>query len=135
MFRFTKQTEYAILALQYITKNKNRLVSAKEIADELEIPFQFTSKILQQLIKSNIIESKQGVKGGYKLLKEPKDILITGIMEIFDPSSLQVNCINVIDKTICKRSGRCNLQKTVFKIKDEIEKILKNYSIENSINE
>jgi len=135
LFRFTKQTEYAILALQYITKNKNRLVSAKEIADELEIPFQFTSKILQQLIKSNIIESKQGVKGGYKLLKEPKDILITGIMEIFDPSSLQVNCINPINHTVCKRSGRCNLQKTVFKIKDEIEKILKNYSIENSINE
>ncbi len=135
MFRFTKQTEYAIIALQYITKNKNRLVSAKEIADELEIPFQFTSKILQQLIKSNIIESKQGVKGGYKLLKEPNSILITEIMEIFDPSSLQVNCFNIIDKTVCKRSGRCNLQKTVFKIKDEIEKILKNYSIENSINE
>ena len=90
---------------------------------------------MQQLIKSNIIESKQGVKGGYKLLKEPNDILITEIMEIFDPSSLQVNCVNPIDKTVCKRSGRCNLQKTVFKIKDEIEKILTNYSIENSINE
>jgi len=117
LFKFTKQTEYAILALQYITKNKNRLVSAKEIADELEIPFQFTSKILQQLIKSNIIESKQGVKGGYKLLKEPKNILITEIMEIFDPSSLQVNCLIILKKLYANVQADAIYKKQFLKLK------------------
>ena len=133
MFRFTKQTEYAILSLQYIAKNSNRLVSVREISEELDIPFQFTSIILQQHIKCDIVESRQGVKGGYKLVKEAKDILITDIMEIFDPNSLQPNCIDIINGTICKRSGRCNLQKTVFKIKNEVEKGLKDYSIEKSM--
>lgn len=56
MLKFTKRTEYALMAMREIALVKNgSIISAKEIAERNKIPFELLSKILQNLNRSNII--------------------------------------------------------------------------------
>lgn len=65
---FTSSTKYVFEALRYINANGNGcLVRANAIADDCDIPLEYLSKLLQQLVKYNILQSKRGPAGGYKL--------------------------------------------------------------------
>ena len=44
---------------------ENKAVKLKDIAEEINSPLAFTAKILQKLVKANIIESNRGAKGGF----------------------------------------------------------------------
>ena len=58
---FSKACEYAIKAVIIISLNsgKNKLTGVKEISEEIESPEAFTAKILQNLVKQEIISSKK----------------------------------------------------------------------------
>ncbi|NUM71915.1 MAG: Rrf2 family transcriptional regulator, partial [Ignavibacteriaceae bacterium] len=62
---FSKATIYGIKSIVYVAKQQNGkdYVSIREIAEKLEIPFHFLTKILQKLTHAGIIVSSKGVKG------------------------------------------------------------------------
>ncbi|MBK9226265.1 MAG: Rrf2 family transcriptional regulator [Ignavibacteria bacterium] len=49
MIRFSKKVEYALMALKFISASNPRLVTAREISDKVNIPYDLLSKILQRL--------------------------------------------------------------------------------------
>ena len=67
MLKIAKSVEYAVLALKYINDRQDlNCVSTKLIAESLDIPYDLLAKIMQKLVKNDIIISEQGTKGGYK---------------------------------------------------------------------
>lgn len=68
---FSKACEYGIKASVYIVEHslKNQKVSLKEVAKAIDSPEAYTSKILQQLSRSNIIQSEKGPTGGFSIEK------------------------------------------------------------------
>mgnify|MGYP002795141008 FL=1 len=66
---FSKACEYGIRATIYIAMQslEGFRVNLKEIAAAIDSPIAFTAKILQQLVKSNIVESVKGAKGGVQI--------------------------------------------------------------------
>ena len=59
MLKFTRKTEYALMAIKYMqTKPVYSITTAKEISDNINIPFQNLSKILQFLKNYFIILSQ-----------------------------------------------------------------------------
>lgn len=66
-----KESLYALKIIYYLSKqDRNRIVTGKEIADIEAISINITLKILRILVKSNILESFKGIKGGFKMKKE-----------------------------------------------------------------
>ena len=65
----TKNTDYAIRALLILAMRKDEFISSREIAEKEQIPLLFLRRILQALLKSKIIESKEGVSGGAEASK------------------------------------------------------------------
>lgn len=67
---FSKKCEYGLQAILYLASRKNKeYFSAKEIAEDLKIPKEFISKILQSLVEFNIVGSKKGKNGGFFLAR------------------------------------------------------------------
>ena len=61
---FHKNVTYGIKAVLYLADLEKGVVhSSEEISNELHIPKEYTSKILQSLTKSGIILSKKGQEG------------------------------------------------------------------------
>ncbi len=59
----TKNTDYAIRALLALSAKKGSYLSAKSIATEHDIPYQFLRRLLQEMIRHNLIVSKEGCSG------------------------------------------------------------------------
>ena len=66
---FSKACEYGIRASIYIAEQSqlDRKVSLKEVADAIESPAAYTSKILQLLSRHKIILSGKGPTGGFSM--------------------------------------------------------------------
>jgi Rrf2 family protein len=85
MFRFSKKTDYALLALQYLASpGESGDVSARAIAERFEIPLELLSKILQRLSRDGLIVAHRGVHGGYRLARSPDAISIADVAHAAD---------------------------------------------------
>lgn len=83
--RISRSTCYAILALGYIAENKNqKIILSQDMAKKYDIPLEYLLKLLQQLVKANILHSKRGPHGGFSLAKSPQNITVLQIIEAID---------------------------------------------------
>jgi len=133
MVRFTKKIEYALIALRYIKNAENERITAKRIANTYNMPFELLAKILQKLKKENILESNQGVNGGYKLLKPLNTISLSGLIDIIEGKMAIVECLQESDKIDCDISDNCNIRIPINKMQNEIQTILKNKMVSDFI--
>jgi len=84
---FSKACEYGIRASIYITEQslRDRKVSLKDVAKAIESPEAYTSKILQQLVRNNIINSDKGPTGGFSMDKQRLEkITLSSIVSTID---------------------------------------------------
>lgn len=112
----TRDTDYAVRALIFITKQKEKIVSVSDLVKELKIPKPFLRKILQILNKHEILNSYKGKGGGFVLARSPKKIFLIGLMRIFQGSLKFNECF--LKKKICPNIRKCILRKKI----DRIEK-------------
>ena len=134
MLRLSKKVEYAIIAISYIASKNGNPVSAKEIADNENISFEFLSKTLQSLMKKGLIVSIQGIKGGYTLNLSPDEINIYEIIFAIEDNNALVECFEVNGSDNCSREINCNLRTPMAKIQNEINYIFKKTKISDFIN-
>lgn len=80
--KLKRVTGYAILLILQLAQEKKITVS--EIAKELSIEQSYTLKILKQLKIAGYVQSIAGSKGGFILIKDPKDITLLDIMNIME---------------------------------------------------
>ena len=74
---------YGLIAAAYIAEHGDEgLVLASRIAEEYDIPLDYLFKILQQMVRVNILRSKRGPGGGYTLARPAKEITLLEIIEV-----------------------------------------------------
>ena len=88
MLSLSKRADYALLALSHLAVTRAsdplRLVNAKELAEQYDLPVELLAKILQTLAKNGIVASHPGPTGGYKLQRPPAEITIAEIIAVLD---------------------------------------------------
>jgi Rrf2 family protein len=91
--RISRSTGYALLAVGYIGQNQDKeIVLSQNIAEQYDIPLEYLLKILQQLVRANVLRSKRGPRGGFSLAKPTKKITMLEIIEAVDgPMTGQLN--------------------------------------------
>ena len=81
----SKTMDYALVATGYIAEHSQEgTVEASLISKEYNIPLLYLFKVLEKLIKANILRSKRGPGGGFSLTRPAKDITILEIIEAVD---------------------------------------------------
>lgn len=66
-------TAFIAVKMEY---NKLEFLTTKYISERLGIPHSTVRKILKQLTMANIIEAREGAKGGVILTRDPRDITL-----------------------------------------------------------
>ncbi|MCB0437029.1 MAG: Rrf2 family transcriptional regulator, partial [Mangrovimonas sp.] len=92
---FSKACEYGIKASIFVALNsyKGKRVSPKEISEEIDSPKAFTAKILQDLVRHNIINSIQGAYGGFEIEKSKiPSIKLAQIVNAIDGDKIYKGC-------------------------------------------
>ncbi|MBN2138708.1 MAG: Rrf2 family transcriptional regulator [Sedimentisphaerales bacterium] len=80
-----RSTGYALLATCHIAGSTDKkTVMSQDISREYDIPLEYLLKILQQLVRGNILRSKRGPRGGFSLAKPAKKITMLQIIEAVD---------------------------------------------------
>jgi Rrf2 family protein len=92
--RFNVTTQYAIRIFEQMIKESDRTKhNAKEIAQTLEIPYKYMTKIMTMLVEAKLITSTRGRDGGYQFAKNPKDIKLQDILEAVNDMPNTEECV------------------------------------------
>jgi Rrf2 family protein len=91
----SKKCKYALKALIRLSKEYgggNLLTD--DIAQSEHIPKKFLELILLDLKRAGYVRSKQGTKGGYRLVQDPSEITLAEIYRLFDGAIALVPCVS-----------------------------------------
>jgi Rrf2 family protein len=68
MLRLSKKADYALMAMRHLAIHSDAgSASAREIAEQYDIPVELLAKVLQRLTRKGLLSSHQGTRGGYVL--------------------------------------------------------------------
>ena len=77
-----KSTEYGLLAVAYIAQNKDQgLILSQDVSKKYNIPLEYLLKILQQLVRARILQSKRGPRGGFTMARPATKITMLDVVE------------------------------------------------------
>jgi len=133
MFRISKKVEYALIALIDLANAKMvEPVTAKSLAHTYNLPQELLCKVMQKLTKQNILHSVQGVKGGYSLYVDPKDVSLKQVIEVLEgPISIIACNHNDGEKCSCDVQGNCTIKSPLEIIQMELIEYFENISIDD----
>lgn len=124
MITIPKSVEYSVIFISYLSKNKDNLVSLKEVSQKLNLPYSFISKLAPSLATAGIVESQEGKNGGYKLKSNWKSKNFYDLLVALGENKAMVSCLG---GKICAHAKGCsirNIWQTVeFSWQQELKKI------------
>jgi len=83
--KISRSTGYALLAVGYIAQHQDqKIILSQDISKKYDIPLEYLLKILQQLVRANVLRSKRGPRGGFSLARPPRKITMLQIVEAVD---------------------------------------------------
>ncbi len=133
----SKKTKYGLKALTYLASQKeNTPVQIAEIAENENISQKFLESILLSLRKTGFLGSKKGKGGGYYLIKDPKEILMTDVMRILEGPIAMVPCVslNFYEKCDdCPSETICSVNKLMLKVRDANLEVYRNNTLADLI--
>jgi len=124
MVKFSKKLEYSLIALRHISVSEDKITRVRDISEKYNIPHDLLAKIMQRLKRENILESVQGINGGYRLLKKLSEIPLLNLYNFVESSTSIVECMHD-DSNTCYVGDNCTIKDPLTKMQDEFENILK----------
>ena len=126
---FSKTCELGLQAVLFLSiKKQQRIFNALEISQELKVPKEYVSKVLQILTERGIVGSKKGKSGGFYLAKSPSQIKLIDIVEAIDGLELFNNC--VLGFPGCSKEAPCPVHDKWGKLRDDAYKMLSEETLE-----
>ena len=129
--------KYALKALvRLATDPKKKLMHTADIARLENIPKKFLEQILLDLKRARLVKSKQGIGGGYYLVKSPKDISVADVYRLFDGPISLVPCVSLYfyEKCDdCKSEKDCILRDEFIKLREGARVVMSRTTIQSFI--
>lgn len=120
----TRDTDYAVRAICFMAKSKEKVLPVSVLVKELKVPYPFLRKILQLLNKKRILKSQKGSGGGFQLAIPAEEISLVELISIFQGSFKLNECI--LRKRLCPNVAKCVLSKKIKNMERYIMHELKN---------
>ena len=134
MLQLSKKVEYGLIALRHMAMRPlGQVFTAKELAQEYEIPYELLAKVLQKLAKAGIAHSTQGVKGGYALAKPPGMLSVSHIIRIIEEEKPMIAECYVEGPDSCSIFDNCTIRKPLGKIQRSLNVLFDEMTIQEII--
>jgi Rrf2 family protein len=128
MLRLSKKADYALLAIRHLAAHAEReAVSSRELAETYDIPPELLAKVLQKLVRARLLESHQGIRGGYALARKASAMSVADVIQAVD-GPFTVTACSEVDHS-CDQYSKCNIRDPLWRIKDRIVSALSATSV------
>jgi Rrf2 family protein len=128
VLRLSKKADYGLIALSYMAEAGQRpIVSAREMAEQHDIPVELLAKVLQRLARRGVLTSVQGINGGYRLARAPQAISVADVVEAIDGPLTLTACSDTSDT--CDQFAKCNIRDPLHRIRERIASALATCSV------
>lgn len=116
----SRASKYAILSTLYLADNssKEKKISVKLIAKELDVPSPFLAKLFQQLVHAKIISSVKGPNGGFYITPKNGKKTVCDIIENIDGLHKLNECFLGLNE--CDSNNPCPVHFIVEPFKNSI---------------
>ena len=116
MLRLSKKADYALIAMKHLAQNARPSTSAREIAEQYDIPIELLAKVLQRLVRTGLLTSTQGTRGGYTLSRAAKSISIADVIQAIDGPFTVTACST--EKHDCEQYSKCSVRDPLWQIRE-----------------
>ena len=83
--RTNLSTKYVLLAVGYVAQHKGKnLVLSQDVAKAYDIPLEYLFKVMQSLVRAQILRSKRGPGGGFRLARPLSKITMLDVIEAIE---------------------------------------------------
>lgn len=117
MLRLSKKADYALMAMKHLAQQAGS-TSAREIAEQYDIPIELMAKVLQRLARRGLVASLQGTRGGYRLARQTTQITVADIIEAIEGPLRVTACSTEAEN--CGQYAKCSVRDPLWRIKDRI---------------
>ncbi len=98
--------EYALRTAVFLTEHATvPSWRAAELAEALDIPANYLSKILHQLARDGVLVSQRGKTGGFRLARPAERIRLVEVVGPFDEVETRRGCL--LGRSACRDSAPC----------------------------
>ena len=135
MLRLSKKSDYALIAMKHLATRSDggTSSSAREISEAYDIPLELLAKVLQRLVRSRLLASVQGTRGGYRLARQASMISVADVIQAVDGPVTVTACST--DDHNCDQYSKCSVRDPLWRIKDRILSALATCSLQEVASE
>ena len=120
MLRLSKKADYALIAMKHLALlGESGSSSAREIAEQYDIPIELMAKVLQRLVQRGLLASHQGTRGGYQLSRQPRQITVADVIQAID-GPVTVTACSMTDDGQCEQFAKCNVRDPLWRVRERI---------------
>ena len=130
--RLNTKSRYAVMALADMARFKeNNPISLRDISLRQSISLLYLEQIFLKLKNKNIVKSIRGIKGGYVLMKNPKQIKLSEIFTALDENVKTIGCEKHSESGCNGKSSKC----ITHDLWDELEDYINNFFQKKTLND
>ena len=128
MLRISKLTDYGIVLLVHFARaEKGQSFNAREMAEATELPQPAVSKMLKSLSSAGLLASQRGSRGGYQMVRDPRDVSVAEIIEALEGPIALMDC--VAGPGHCDQETHCGLRMPWNRINQAIQTTLRQVTL------
>ncbi|MBI2817307.1 MAG: Rrf2 family transcriptional regulator [Acidobacteria bacterium] len=121
-------SEYALRALTCLAQSDGQKVLGHELAHRAGVPNNYLSKIMIVLRNAGLVKAVRGITGGYALVRQPGDVKILDVVELFEMDAVRGTCL--LDRnTGCSEETRCAAHASWRGVRDSWLRFLQNTTL------
>lgn len=127
--QLTRSGDYGVRGLIYLAMQpENGVSQIKEVSEAQQIPKNILNKIFQSLVKTGLVRSHRGSKGGFSLARPARDITLKDIIEKIEGPIYLNKCL--IRKGECSRDGICPAHEVWQEAQHKLLEVLERTTLE-----
>ncbi len=130
--KLSTKGRYGTRALLEIALHEgNSPIQLKDIAENQQISLHYLEQLVRPLIAGGYVYSTTGPKGGVLLAKDPSDIRMIDIIQLYEGSIALVSCVDNPD--LCERSSSCVTRDLWTELKDAMSDVLGSKTLQDLV--
>jgi len=124
------KVRYGLRAILQIANNfGGDPVPISAISESQEISNKYLEQVVGTLRKAGLITSRKGVRGGYTLAREPKEINLWEVITALDNQTVLVDCVD--EPGACLRSEDCLTRSIWTLLSLRMKEFWQSFTLEN----
>lgn len=131
-FKLSTRGHYAVMIMYNLALSASSFTPLSVIAANQNLSQGYLEQIIRPLKDAELVISRKGFQGGYKLAKPPGEITVGVIIRTVEGPVIPVKCVDE-DSDYCSCIDDCRARQVWQKVTDAIDKVLDSVTLEDLV--